>query len=465
MLSNDRYAIIDIGTHAIRAAVYEGNFLGGKEIYSNTFKSDIKDLLSLSTIRMNHHVYNIISYFLSVFEKMGVKDIRSIATEVLRDTNRAEEFINYIEEIYGIKIKILTGSEEAKIGGLGLIYGIPDAHGVLVDLGGGSLEITEICDQQVKDLYSFPLGVQKVKQYENLSVELIKEMISEKFNIKPYSNCYMIGGSFKKIASLYLNYTRYPLNILHRLKIRSSSFLWYISKLADVEKSNESKKDNLYYAILLARAIIELFEPEYIIISTYGLKEGVRFYYLPEEEKKKNVIYELINKNNFNSKNLETQSYVDLIKPMLINADYNFLSNIELSLFMLNNNLIDNLTKETIAEYVLTTDIPFSHSQRVILSLIFVILFNKPDSRTHFLSKKLLSKQDYNNARIIGNILKICYEIDGPLFTKPSFSIVLKDKLWQLSIERSLPKMIFTSACQNLKTAALIQKSGLNNTC
>jgi exopolyphosphatase/guanosine-5'-triphosphate,3'-diphosphate pyrophosphatase len=279
----------------------------------------------------------------------------------------------------------------------------------------------------------------------------------------------MIGGSFRKIAGLYLQYTRYPLNILHRLRISTSSFLWYISKL-EVSKNEENntenpykKSDNFHISITLARALIELFSPEYIIISTYGLKEGVRFYHLSDEEKKKNPIYESIKFN----KNIEDPifiSYKKLLSPLLIYPNEQLMEVMELSMLMINNNLMGGVSEENISEFILNSEIPFSHYQRIMISLIAAILYNgKIENKLYMIAKKLLNRQDYNNARILGNLFKICYDIDGPVFIDPSFEIIMRDKFWHLSIERSIPKTIFLSACQSLKAAAFIQKGGLHN--
>src|SRR3546814_11969184 len=56
-------------------------------------------------------------------------------------------------------IRLLSGEEEAEAAGHGVLSAIPDAHGIAVDLGGGSLELAEVSDGKVGRCASFPLGV------------------------------------------------------------------------------------------------------------------------------------------------------------------------------------------------------------------------------------------------------------------------------------------------------------------
>src|SRR3546814_1725914 len=56
-------------------------------------------------------------------------------------------------------IRLLSGEEEAEAAGHGVLSAIPEAHGIAVDLGGGSLELAEVSDGKVGRCASFPLGV------------------------------------------------------------------------------------------------------------------------------------------------------------------------------------------------------------------------------------------------------------------------------------------------------------------
>jgi exopolyphosphatase/guanosine-5'-triphosphate,3'-diphosphate pyrophosphatase len=95
-----RCAIMDIGYNAIRAVVYEDNTLGAPEIFNNKFKNDILSLLSHESFDVKHQSYLSIQYLLHVFKRLEVTDINCVATAVLRDHPRANDFISFIKNKY-----------------------------------------------------------------------------------------------------------------------------------------------------------------------------------------------------------------------------------------------------------------------------------------------------------------------------------------------------------------------------
>ena len=454
-------AIIDIGTHAVRVAIYDGDKLGSKEIYTYNFRSDIDDLLLRDNMNIDHSVYSIFNHFKQIFKNFNVQSVHSIATEVLRNNPKASEFVDLIDKKYGIKISILTGEEEARIGAYGLISGIDDARGVLADFGGGSLEITQINNKDLGDLKSFPLGMQKLKENSNVTIASVKEQILSEFDDINVETLYFIGGSLRRIANLYLQYTKYPLQSLHQLTISTDSLMWYMQKLIDMSERNYSianaskKGGSLFYTIIIARALIEIFSPKNIVISTYGIKEGVRFCNLTKEEKQKNLIHERL---KICSGNYNIDSYISLFSPFLLPSNENLDQIIEFSIQIANIITSQKININNLSSYILNLDVPFSHPQRIMTSIVLNMLYNnKIDSLLYQSSKQILHKNDYNNSRIIGNLMKLCHEIDGPHFNQPSFKIELLDNFWKLVIDYSIPKTLFTNSCHILKSVISIK--------
>ena len=157
-----RSAIIDIGYNAIRAVVYDRDSLGSPEIFNDKFKSDITRLLELDNINVKHQTYLSLQHLMHIFKQLSVTNINCVATAVLRNHPKAEEFKKIIKERFNIEINILSGNREAYLTAAGLISGINDAKGVVADLGGGSLELASIADKKVGNLKSLTLGRTKL---------------------------------------------------------------------------------------------------------------------------------------------------------------------------------------------------------------------------------------------------------------------------------------------------------------
>ncbi|MDX1917472.1 MAG: Ppx/GppA family phosphatase, partial [Rickettsiaceae bacterium] len=84
-----RVAIIDIGSNAIRAAIYDNNTLGAFEIFNEKFRSDISFMLDQELVNTKHSTYNKFVYFMNIFKKMNVSILACVATEVLRSHPKA----------------------------------------------------------------------------------------------------------------------------------------------------------------------------------------------------------------------------------------------------------------------------------------------------------------------------------------------------------------------------------------
>src|SRR3546814_15267598 len=89
---------------------------------------------------------------------MGMQNLQCVATAAVRDATNGGDFIAAAAAA-GLDIRLLSGLEEAEAAGCGVLSAIPDAHGIAVDLGGGSLELAEVADGVVGRRLSFPHGV------------------------------------------------------------------------------------------------------------------------------------------------------------------------------------------------------------------------------------------------------------------------------------------------------------------
>ena len=79
-------------------------------------------------------------------DTMRIHHVRSMATAAVRDAANGAEFLDRAERALACKIELLSGQREAKLSALGVISSIYKADGVVGDLGGGSLELTDVRD-------------------------------------------------------------------------------------------------------------------------------------------------------------------------------------------------------------------------------------------------------------------------------------------------------------------------------
>lgn len=96
----------------------------------------------------------------------GVDRIRVVATSAMRDARNAAAFQAWVKAETGWNIETISGLEEGRLIHLGLIGGEPGLGGrvLLVDLGGGSCEITLSEHKRIKETVSIPLGAVRLTE-------------------------------------------------------------------------------------------------------------------------------------------------------------------------------------------------------------------------------------------------------------------------------------------------------------
>jgi len=92
-------------------------------------------------------------------ERFGVEQLIVAGTSALRDASNGAEVIEQLQRDTGVEITLLSGEREAYYGYLAAVNSLPIFTGVVLDLGGGSLELSFVKDRICERAVSLPLGV------------------------------------------------------------------------------------------------------------------------------------------------------------------------------------------------------------------------------------------------------------------------------------------------------------------
>jgi exopolyphosphatase/guanosine-5'-triphosphate,3'-diphosphate pyrophosphatase len=95
-----------------------------------------------------------------------VDKVRVVATSAMRDARNAAAFTAWVKSATGWQVEVISGLEEGRLIHLGIVTLEPGARGrcVLIDLGGGSCEITLSDHGRIKEMVSLPLGAVRLQQ-------------------------------------------------------------------------------------------------------------------------------------------------------------------------------------------------------------------------------------------------------------------------------------------------------------
>ena len=103
--------------------------------------------------------------FLEICENHSVHQVRTVGTEALRKALNSSSIITKIEERTGLVVEVLSGNQEAKAIAQGLqtdpLFKMGNEY-IALDIGGGSTELIEVKDNQLKQVNSLPIGAARV---------------------------------------------------------------------------------------------------------------------------------------------------------------------------------------------------------------------------------------------------------------------------------------------------------------
>lgn len=168
-----RVAAIDVGSNAIRFVAAEFSEARRYRILAeqrqpvrlghDTFLSG-----RLTTEAMDAAV-SAFAGFARLMEEHGIAHYRAVATSAVRESRNGEEFVRRLHEETGLRLEVITGAEEARLVYLAVRSRIAFGHGrwVLVDLGGGSVEVSLVDSDGILWSESHTMG--SVRLLEELS--------------------------------------------------------------------------------------------------------------------------------------------------------------------------------------------------------------------------------------------------------------------------------------------------------
>jgi exopolyphosphatase/guanosine-5'-triphosphate,3'-diphosphate pyrophosphatase len=159
-----RLAAIDIGTNSVHMIVVRVRPDFSFEVIDREKEMVRLGAGGLDGKKLTQEAMSSALQALSKFERLAkshqVDEILAAATSATREAENGGEFLKAIERTTGVRPRIITGSLEAKLIHQAAVYGVDTPKpAVVVDIGGGSVEITLGTREEVRFARSFKIGV------------------------------------------------------------------------------------------------------------------------------------------------------------------------------------------------------------------------------------------------------------------------------------------------------------------
>jgi len=302
-------AVIDIGSNSVRLVVFER----ASRSLLTAFNEKVLCGLGRNVGSTGHldaessaRAYAALGRFRLILDELKVPTTIAFATAAVRNARNADAFLREAEAICGVPVFILSGLEEAQYAVKGVIYGCPDATGLVGDLGGGSLELSFVQDGQIEIGETFPLGALALMDVAEGDIVRARDVIDKTLGevhwlgTVPNQRLYAVGGAWRTLARIHMSESEYALRILQQYTIPKHDFVDIVklitrSSRRTLEKMSEvpaRRVDSLPFSALVMERVLLHSNIEEVVISAYGVREGIVFQALDATERDKDPAVE-----------------------------------------------------------------------------------------------------------------------------------------------------------------------------
>ena len=287
-------AVVDIGSNSVRMVVYDGLRRAPSPLFNEkvlcALGRGVAETGALDAVA-SKRALNALRRFRALCDQIKVSEVFAVATAAVRDASNGLEFIAKARKLLGVDIGVLTGRQEAVFAAKGVLSGIPDADGIVGDLGGGSLELVDVSMGKLRDGITLPLGPLRILGESGPDVDVATKYIDAQLDrAKLLQNLdgrtfYGVGGAWRNLARLHMAQTHYPLIIIQGYTIDHSTALSladFVSRLSPdtlrgIDAVSNSRSETLPMAALVLERLLARTQPKNMMTSIYGLREGLLF--------------------------------------------------------------------------------------------------------------------------------------------------------------------------------------------
>ncbi|MBI4497958.1 MAG: Ppx/GppA family phosphatase [Chloroflexi bacterium] len=220
----------------------------------------------------------------------------AVATAAVREAANGQDLIARIRDDVGLAVEVLDGSQEARYAFLGAVYGLAVDHGLLVDVGGGSMQIAHFRERQFLQSWSLPLGALRLsvryltgdaptRPEQRRLVQHVQATLTDAGVPALRTDEHLVGtgGTFRTLAKIDSRAHKYPISRLHgyvltRRRLADIAGLLATQPAAErahVPGLNADRVDSIVGGALVAQTVLEQVAAREVQVSGQGLRDGL----------------------------------------------------------------------------------------------------------------------------------------------------------------------------------------------
>lgn len=290
-------SVIDVGSNAIRLVVAEKK--AGKTLVVHKHREAIRlgaDVFSTGEVSPDLIEKTIEAFkkFKKISNKMGSEKIVAIGTSALRNAENRSQLIGRIEKDTGILLKTVSGQEESLLVYEAINNAVPlnQKNSLLIDIGGGSVELVAIENGRILKSQSFPLGtvrlLEKLKNSppDTAGFQFIEGQIKEALDFisqlsMNFDFAVGIGGNFERMLKIQRKIKEQTLdkqNELHLDQLHQMYDLaqsYSFGKRMKVFQLRSDQADVLIPALITVLCLLQAAKTQQLYVPGVGIKDSL----------------------------------------------------------------------------------------------------------------------------------------------------------------------------------------------
>jgi exopolyphosphatase / guanosine-5'-triphosphate,3'-diphosphate pyrophosphatase len=296
-----RIAAIDVGSNSIRQIIADVRADGTMDVVDEMKAHprlgrglDASGALSPESMDL---AIDALTRMATLAKQFNAQRIEAVATSAVRDAVNAEFFLARVKQATGLRLRVLRGEDEARLTFRSALahFDLAEGRSVVLDIGGGSLEIALAADGVVDRLASLPLGAIRLTERYLTSEspkglrklrKRVKREIKEIVSPRDWRGARVIGsgGTFTNLAGIFLQRQGiFSAKSVHGTVIPRGDVEhildWLSEMTLDERRStpgvNPDRADIIVAGIAVIAEVLARVEARELVVSRYGIREGL----------------------------------------------------------------------------------------------------------------------------------------------------------------------------------------------
>ncbi|WP_346175400.1 Ppx/GppA phosphatase family protein [Streptomyces cuspidosporus] len=298
-----RLGVLDVGSNTVHLLVVDAH-PGARPLPAHSHKAELRlaELLDDAGAIGSGGIDRLVAVVkdaLQAAEDKGVEDVLPFATSAVREAANADEVLARVEEETGVRLRVLTGEDEARLTFLAARrwFGWSAGKLLVLDIGGGSLEIAYGLDEEPDAAVSLPLGagrltagwlpgdppdpdaVRALRRHVRAEIARVVGDFSRHgapdhvvATSKTFKQLARIAGAARSAEGLYVP-RRLTRQALEQWVPKLAAMP--VDKREELPGVSEGRAPQLLAGALVAEAAMDLFQVDELEICPWALREGV----------------------------------------------------------------------------------------------------------------------------------------------------------------------------------------------